>query len=273
MHCYVINLPTAVRRLERTKRELATYCPKLTWSVPPMFVAAEMSDEQFAAVYDSNAAWKLHNRDLSRGEIACALSHQSALREFLKTEDSCCMIVEDDVLFSPAIGAFLDGLQNWMARRSEKPTCAVLSEAAAVRYWTARRWIGDIKRTRPIEIYGAIAYVVNRAGGKAILDSNPVPICTMSDQWSYYSRHGLDVFGTEKILAGSFDFDRGDSSLSAGRAEVYRKSCAKRVELMLLRRKMMAAKAYAKKMWWMLSGVSVRDNRTNDGLYRLNDRM
>lgn len=238
-----------------------------------MCVASEMSDEQFAAVYDSAGAWKLHNRDLSHGEIACALSHQSALREFLKTQDSCCMIVEDDVLFSPAIGAFLDGLQNWMARRGEKPTCVVLSEAAAVRYWTARHWIGAIKRTRPIEIYGAIAYVVNRAGGKAILDSNPVPICTMSDQWSYYSRHRLDVFGAEKILAGSFDFDRVDSSLSAGRLEVYRKSCARRVELPLFMRKMTAAKAYAKKMWWMLSGVSVCDNRTNDGLYRLSERV
>ena len=273
MHCYVINLPMATKRLERTKRELEAYCPRLSWSVPPMCVASEMSDERFAAVYDSAGAWKLHNRDLSHGEIACALSHQSALKELLKSADECCLIVEDDVLFSPAIGEFLDGLAVWMKERVGKPTCVVLSEAAAVRYWTARRWIGEIKRTWPIEIYGAIAYVVNRAGAEAILDNNPVPIHTMSDQWSYYGSHGLDVLGTEKILAGSFDFDRGDSSLSVGRAEVYRQSCARRVELPLFRRKMMAAKAYAKKMWWMLSGVSVCDNRTNDGLYRLNDRM
>lgn len=273
MHCYVINLPTAVRRLERTRRELATYCPKLTWSVPPMFVATEMSDEQFAAVYDSNAAWKLHNRDLSRGEIACALSHQSALREFLTTEDSCCMIVEDDVLFSPAIGAFLDGLQNWMARRGEKPTCVVLSEAAAVRYWTARRWIGDIKRTRPIEIYGAIAYVVNRAGAKSILETNAVPIKTMSDQWAFYRQNGLSVFGVDQFLAGSFDFSREDSSLSSGRAEVYRQSCKKVARPSLLKRKMMGVKAYARRIFWLLSGVcGGGGDRTNTGLYKNADR-
>lgn len=272
MHCYVISLPTATKRLERTKHELEAYCPKLSWSVPPMYVASEMSDEQFAAVYDSAGAWKMHNRDLSHGEIACALSHQSALKEFLASEDECCLIVEDDVLFSPVIGEFLEGLAEWMKGCVGNPTCVVLSEAAAVRYWTARRWIGEIKRTRPSEIYGAIAYVVNRAGAEAILDNNPVPIHTMSDQWSYYGSHGLDVFGTEKILAGSFDFDRGDSSLSVGRAEVYRKSCERRVELPLFRRKIMAAKAYAKKLWWMLSGVSVCSNRTNVNLYMCNKR-
>ena len=267
MHCYVINLPTAAKRLERTNRELATYGPKLSWSVPPMFVAAEMSDEQIAAVYDSNGAWKLHNRDLSHGEIACALSHQSALREFLKTQDSCCMIVEDDVLFSPAIGAFLDGLQNWMARRGEKPTCVVLSEAAAVRYWAARHWIGAIKRTRPIEIYGAIAYVVNRAGGKAILDSNPVPICTMSDQWSYYGSHGLDVFGTNKILAGSFDFDRRDSSLSKDRAEAYRISIKRRKNVSFMCRKIGVLIARMRLVWWHMTGVTLASKRTNVGLF------
>lgn len=273
MHCYVINLPMATKRLERTKRELEAYCPKLSWSVPPMYVASEMSDEQFAAVYDSACAWKLHNRDLSHGEIACALSHQSALKEFLKSEDECCLIVEDDVLFSPAIGEFLEGLVEWMKWRLGKPTCVVLSEAAAVRYWTARRWIGEIKRTWPIEIYGAIAYVVNRAGAESILTTNALPIKTMSDQWAYYRKNGLSLFGVNRFLAGSFDFSRSDSSLSAGRAEVYRQSCANRVELTFFRRKMIAAKAYTKKMWWMLSGVSVCDNRTNDGLYRLNDRM
>jgi glycosyl transferase family 25 len=232
-----------------------------------------MSDEQFAAVYDSNAAWKLHNRDLSRGEIACALSHQSALREFLKTEDSCCMIVEDDVLFSPAIGDFLDGLQNWMSRRSEKPTCAVLSEAAAVRYWTARHWIGDIKRTRPIEIYGAIAYVVNRAGAKSILDTNAVPIKTMSDQWAFYRQNGLSVFGVDQFLAGSFDFSREDSSLSSGRAEVYQQSCKKFTRPSLLKRKVMGIKAYARRIFWALTGVCVGGgDRTNTGLYKNADR-
>jgi glycosyl transferase family 25 len=239
-----------------------------------MFVAAEMSDEQFAAIYDSNAAWKLHNRDLSRGEIACALSHQSALREFLKTEDSCCMIVEDDVLFSPVIGDFLDGLHNWMARRGEKPTCAVLSEAAAVRYWAARRWIGEIRRTRPIDIYGAIAYVVNRAGAESILRVNAVPIHMESDYWSFYRKCGLSVFGVDKILAGSFDFSREDSSLSKDRAETHRKNLAKRVHDSFFKRKMKALAYYAKRLWWRVTGVDTKGKlRTNVGLYRACDRL
>lgn len=272
MHCYVINLPTAVRRLERTRRELATYCPKLTWSVPPMFVATEMSDEQFSKLYDSEKAWRLHHYELSHGEIACALSHQSALRMFLKTGDNCCLIVEDDVLFSPVMGEFLDGLQDWMAKRREKPTCVVLSEAAAVRYWTARRWIGGIRRTSPIVIFGAIAYAVNRAGAELILKANAVPIHMQSDYWSCYRKSGLDIFGVDGFLAGSFDFSRADSSLSAGRTETYQKNLAKRTPDSVLKRKIKVLVAYMKRIWWFLTGVTVVRDRTNAGLFKNSDR-
>ena len=273
MHCYVINLPTATKRLERTKRELATYCPKLSWSVPHMFVASEMTDAQFAALYDSEKAWRLHHYELSHGEIACALSHQSALREFLKTGDNCCLIVEDDVLFSPALGEFLDGLQDWMTTRGEKPTCVVLSEAAAVRYWTALRWIVGIRRTCPIDIFGAIAYVVNRAGAELILKANAVPIHMQSDYWSCYRKSGLDVFGVDKFLAGSFDFSRADSSLSAGRAETYQKNLAKRTPDQFFKRRIKALIYYVKRLWWWVTGVDTNGSvRTNDGLYRVCDR-
>ena len=275
MHCYVINLPNATKRLERTKIELATYCPKLSWSVPPMFVASEMSDEQFAELYDPEMAWSLHHYELSQGEIACALSHQSALREFLKTLDDSCLIVEDDVLFSPATGGFIDGLQSWMSKRGEKPTCVILSEAAAVRYWTARRWIGEIRRTRPIDIYGAIAYVVNRAGAELILKANALPMQTTSDHWSFYRRQGLSVLGVDNFLAGSFDFSRADSSLSAGRLEMYRKSCTKHpVCESFLQRKAKAIASYARRLWWRVTGVDTKGKlRTNVGLYRACDRL
>lgn len=273
MHCYIINLPTATKRLERTRRELATYCPQLSWSVPPMFVASEMSTKEFEELYDSEKAWQFHKYLHSHGEVACALSHQSALKNFLKTDDNCCLIVEDDVLFSPAIGKFLDGLKDWMAKREEVPISVVLSEASAARYWTARPWINGIKRTRPINICGAFAYVINRAGAKLMLMANAVPIHTASDNWGYYGKYGLRVYGTNKLLAGSFDFSRIDSSLSKDREANYPNILARQVPVPFLKRKLLALVVYVRRIWWLLTGVVVVRNRTNVGLYRACDRL
>lgn len=273
MHCYVINLPSAEKRRNRTEKELATYLPKVRWSIPEMYVAAEMSNEQFAALYDSEGARKFHNRDMSRGEIACALSHQSALKDFLTTEDECCMIVEDDVLFSPVMQEFTDKLEQWMVERKKLPISVVLSEAAVVRYWSSRKWFCGVRRTHPIRIYGAIAYVVNRNGAELILNANRPPIKMMSDQWHYYAKHGLHVFGVDKFLAGSFDFDRKDSSLSSGRAEAFKKSIqlgiGKDIERSFIDRIIPRLQI----IWWICTGAKRGGDRCNVGLYKNSDRI
>lgn len=272
MHCYIINMPKCKERLERTKREISKYCPGLTWSIPLMFLGEKMSDAYISSVYDSRGAWELYNRDLSRGEIACALSHQSALKEFLKGNDSSCLIVEDDVLFSPIIGVFLDGLYKWLLKHKATPICTVLSEAEAVRYWTACPWIHEFQRTRPIKIYGAIAYVVNRAGAEMILKINSWPIKVTSDYWSFYRKHGLKVFGVDKLLAGSFDFSRKDSALDSGRVEIYKKSLEKRDSIPFRHRVWLSCLARARYLWWYLSGVTIIDERTNSRIYKILER-
>ena len=260
MRCYVINMPKEVSRLERTKHELNLNCPKLTWSIPPMFVASEMSDEQFDALYDSEGTWKLHNRDLSRGEIACALSHQSALKEFLKSKDECCLIVEDDVCLSPVMGDFLDGLETWMNDNKGIPISVLLSEAAAVRYWMGRGWIGTIKRTSPINIYWTVAYVVNRAGAETIIQANRC-IHTFADDWTHFCNCGLRVIGTDKILATTFDFNKSESSLEAERVDIFKRGADRRITPSFIRRKWNAIKAHIRKAWWIISGVTMRNNK------------
>ena len=268
MHCYVINLPTATTRLDRVGRELANYCPDVDWSVPQMFVAKDMTDAQFASVYDSSRAWRLHGYELSKGEIACALSHQSALKTFLDTGDGCCLVVEDDVIFSPAIGRFLKEIAPWLDERRQTPLCIVLSEAAAIRYWRGKRINDEFRLSKVIDGYGALAYVVNIAGAEAILTANAIPITTTSDHWAFYRRKGLVVLGVDKILAGSNDFGREDSSLSAGRRAMYEATKERRAQIPLLQRKTQAVCARLRQIWWLISGVNRQGaNRSNERLY------
>ena len=270
MHCYVINLPTATKRLERTKRELETYCPELKWSVPPMCVASEWTDEQFAKLYDQKRARELNKRDLSRGEVACAISHQSAMRELLKTDDEICLIVEDDVMLSPAVADFLKGVALWFGDRKNIPTCVILSEAAAVRYWAARRWFGKFRRTSPVCAWLAVAYVVNRAGAQLMLEVNSEPFHVTSDYWGYYRRQGLSVFGVNKVLAASFDIDRSESSLAAGRSEIARTLVHQRT---IIARVWGALLNRMKILWWWFSVVNTCGaDRTCVRLYRYGER-
>lgn len=273
MHCYVINLPTATKRLERTKRELEAYCPKLSWSVPPMCIASEMSDDDFVRLYDADKAWRIDNYQMSKGEVACALSHQSALKEFLKSGDGCCLIVEDDVVFSPAMGNFLDGVEGWLGERAAKPIVIVLSEAYQVRYWAARPMFGEFRFTKPIKSCGAFAYVVNRTGAKLILEANAEPIGTTSDHWTYYRKCGLFFLGLDKILAGSSDFSRKDSSLSKWRDESKKQTETRQSEVSFVLRKSKALKAYARWFWWWLTGVDRSgEHRSNERLYLVDSR-
>ena len=273
MHCYVINLPTATTRLDKVGRELVNYCPDVAWSVPQMFVAKEMTEAQFASVYDSSRAWRLHGYEMSKGEIACALSHQSALKTFLDTADECCLVVEDDVICSPAIGRFLRNIEIWLNKRRQTRLCIVLSEAAAIRYWCARKLNDEFRLSKVIDGYGAIAYIVNRAGAETILAANAVPITTTSDHWVFYRRKGLVVLGVNKILAGSNDFGREDSSLSAGRRAMYEATKERRAQISFVKRKMHAVGMRLRQIWWFVSGVNLQGmNRSNERLYLKDQR-
>ena len=245
MHCYVINLPTAVARRGRVAHELETCCPDVPWSVPRMFVAGDMTDAQLADVYDSKRAWELHGYEMSRGEIACALSHQSALRTFLGTDAEACLIVEDDVVFSPAVGRFLKSVEVWFSGRRTLPLCIMLSEASAIRLWNAKRMDGEFRLSKVIDGCGAIAYVAN----------------------------GLVLLGVDRVLAGSSDFGREDSSLSEGRRMMYEAMRGRRTRVPFLFVKIRAACAHLKLLWWWASGVDRKgENRSNERLYLMDRR-
>lgn len=273
MHCYVINLPTAVARRGRVAHELETCCPDVPWSVPRMFVAGDMTDAQLADVYDSKRAWELHGYEMSRGEIACALSHQSALRTFLGTDAEACLIVEDDVVFSPAVGRFLKSVEVWFSGRRTLPLCIMLSEASAIRLWNAKRMDGEFRLSKVIDGCGAIAYVANRKGAETILNANAIPLTTTSDDWAFYKRNGLVLLGVDRVLAGSSDFGREDSSLSEGRRMMYEAMRGRRTRVPFLFVKIRAACAHLKLLWWWASGVDRKgENRSNERLYLMDRR-
>ena len=276
MTAYVISIPGAAVRLERTAKEFASFCPDIKWSVPEVCDAGNLSEREFSALYDCESARRRYRRDLCRGEIGCTLSHLSAMKAFLSTDERCCLVVEDDVLFSPDIGQFLKDVGENIPLG--KPIAVVLSQAAKVRYWTARRWFGDFSRTSPIEIYGTVCYVVNRLAAELMLRVNSVPVSLQADCWNVYREHGLKFWGVCPVLAGSFDYDRKESSLSCER----KKAFEARVSIGLPQRRLSFGRRLIGYVKWkaalFFEKVTFVDcsgsgsGRTNAAVYKVNER-
>ena len=102
----VINLERSKDRLEFIASDLDS--AGLQWS---RLEAIEPDDPSFLchSLYSRKKAQSLHERDLTKGELGCFLSHLAALNEFLDGTNEYLLVLEDDVTFTT--GAAMDFLE------------------------------------------------------------------------------------------------------------------------------------------------------------------
>ena len=93
----VINLELSKDRLELIASDLDS--AGLQWS---RLEAIELDNSSFLSqpLYNRKRALPLNNRDLTKGELGCFLSHMDALNEFLDGTSEYLLVLEDDVLVS-----------------------------------------------------------------------------------------------------------------------------------------------------------------------------
>jgi len=91
----VINLERSKDRLELIAKDLDS--AGLQWK---RLEGIELDDPSFLShsLYSRKKALSINNRDLTRGELGCFLSHISALNKFLEGTKDYLLVLEDDVL-------------------------------------------------------------------------------------------------------------------------------------------------------------------------------
>jgi len=92
--------------------------------------AVELDNLSFLSqpLYNRKRALPVNNRDLTRGELGCFLSHLAALNEFLDGTNDFLLVLEDDVLVtSEAAGDFLALPQLLDAKLGKAWHCANLT--------------------------------------------------------------------------------------------------------------------------------------------------
>jgi glycosyl transferase family 25 len=109
----VINLERSKDRLALIAKDLDS--AGLQWA---RLEAVELGNSSFLSqpLYNRKRALPVNNRDLTKGELGCFLSHMAALNEFLDSTSEYLLVLEDDVLVSSEAASdflvlphFLDG--------------------------------------------------------------------------------------------------------------------------------------------------------------------
>jgi glycosyl transferase family 25 len=104
MNIYCINLdrhPERFRRIETLLNELGVKLSRIR-----AIDGTRLKDRPHPAKSRSGAL-PANRTIMSRFEMACVMSHRKAWRTFLKTEDTHCLILEDDVYFGNGFAEFI----------------------------------------------------------------------------------------------------------------------------------------------------------------------
>lgn len=136
---------------------------------------------------------------LTNGAIACALSHQEAYKQLLKSEDHCAFIVEDDVVLPDNIKDLLDSLSKEIKSSeiillyyvSFKPAKLSVVDVVSV-FKSTLHYPVDIQQ--PI---AATAYVIGRDAAKGLIIAN-TPIQVAADCWHFF--HSNQAFNSLRVV-------------------------------------------------------------------------
>ena len=115
---YIINL----KRDFEKKVHMQNICKK--FKLNPEFIDAVdgkfLSRKEIKTVYSKEEAIKNIGREMTKGEIACALSHKSIYQKMIDDNIDNALILEDDVDFDDRLLHCLSMIDDFPSERSSK---------------------------------------------------------------------------------------------------------------------------------------------------------
>lgn len=206
---YLINLKSAKNRLSRMTNILNE--KGLRYELVEAIDGRILSQGEINGLYSRFRSWLILNRQMTRSEIGCALSHKKAYHKLLATSEQSCVIFEDDIIVSDLINDAIDLAQETIS--TERPEVILLSA------------FDEESSQAPSElgVYNPIGfpwctdgYVVNRKAAELILRVN-TPICICADGWyRWRDCYGLSV---KRVYPTTVSQDRGMIESSVDRPE------------------------------------------------------
>jgi len=164
--------------------------------------ASVLNDQQLSGMVDQQASRMIPGRELSLGEVACALGHQEIYSQFLDGEEPWALILEDDAVLVEDIKCVVDQLSKF-----QNPTIVQLHGTRAgprgiflLGKITATKDNGlnsEIAIVRKLEgTYGAYGYLINRSAAEIVIrESEGQKIISYAD-WPFLWRNKVEFWET-----------------------------------------------------------------------------
>ena len=160
-----------------------------------------LPEAEVAKVYDAERTRQDFGRELTRGELGCALGHVAAYREIIARNLPIALVFEDDAVIGHQ---FLMVLERLLPRLdSNEKKIVLLSHVGRYSAWGGERIDKHHWLYKPYTAWGGHAYLATRAAAKALLAAQE-PVHVMPDSWMYFHRHGIvDVRGLVPYCVGT----------------------------------------------------------------------
>lgn len=135
-------------------------------------------------------------RELTPGEIGCALSHVAALREFLNSDADIALVLEDDVVLVPGIRDTIQSFIDWATTSDTRFRAANLGQVAKQPFSPLLQVSSHTFGRSYYYPMTAAALLWTRQGAAHFLHTNskiPAPIDIQFRKWIGRSGLGLGV--------------------------------------------------------------------------------
>ncbi|MCK5535947.1 MAG: glycosyltransferase family 25 protein [Bacteroidales bacterium] len=170
---FVVNLKKDTEK----KEHMQALCKK--YSLECQFIdtvyGKDLSEKKISEVYDKERALKEFGRELTPGEIGCALSHISIYKKMKNENIEKALILEDDIFFNNSI---IDALQainkfpkDWELIAFNYFKSTPFNKLFCLSFWYRDNTGKYFQSVRFTEVmHGTGAYVINHTGVSKLID-------------------------------------------------------------------------------------------------------
>jgi len=171
---YIINLKDSVKKRMHIEERLNSF-KNINYNFFEAVNGNSLTQEKIDKVYQKKAAIREFKRELSGGEIGCALSHLSIYRMMIEQNIEKAVILEDDAVLCedfPEILRHLDQLP-------EDAECLLFGYDAEIAkevflytsFWGSRKYYGKYHLKKFVKVaFGTYGYMMTYQGAKKLLE-------------------------------------------------------------------------------------------------------
>lgn len=221
---YIINLENNTERLEFIEKQLNEL--DLDYEIFKAVDGRLLTEFDLLEKYDKQKAIETL-RELTPGEIGCALSHLGVYQEIINYNFEGAIVVEDDAFFNSDFKEILLEFNNSV----NKKTDSIVLLNYVKRYFSRNNIKLNnkyfIAKLHPNYLgYSAFSYYITYGAAKKMID-NIYPIHSVSDNWSYFAKELAINF--QAIIPFLVSHKSGESNLENDRKIMQEKYKLKKI--------------------------------------------